>query len=352
MQEKATSLGVSLRPHIKTHKCLEIAKRQIEAGAKGITVSTFYEAELFVRNGFNDILWAFPLPLIYIDLVLELVKQATIRVTIDNELAFKALINSYKEKEKKLPVWVEIDVGEHRSGIQFDSEIIIELVSKIAESPFLYFDGILTHGGHSYRSRSREELISAAIDERDRMLELAHRIYKTGIKNFNISIGSTPSMSVATDLLGITEIRPGNYVFNDFTQVVLGSCSLNECALTVLSSIISHQDNAQHFIIDAGALALSKDIGPLYLHPNSYGLIYKNYRNKILRDNVTISNLSQELGIVKFLENEELENRFQIGEKIRILENHSCLTAAQFDYYYVVLGDEIVDKWKIHRGRY
>jgi D-serine deaminase-like pyridoxal phosphate-dependent protein len=216
----------------------------------------------------------------------------------------------------------------------------------------LIFDGILSHSGQSYLARNRAEISGYAEQERFIMVEFAERMRDQGCKIPTISIGSTPTMSVVENLKGIDEVRPGNYAFNDYTQVMLGSCGIGDCALSVLASVISHQKGASHFVIDAGALALSKDVGPTHIRNDmDMGSIYEDYDRKRLHAHIHVRTLSQEHGKVVTADSQIIEGKFKIGDRVRILEHHSCLTAANFDQYYVVKGEEVVDHWKILRGR-
>jgi D-serine deaminase-like pyridoxal phosphate-dependent protein len=184
------------------------------------------------------------------------------------------------------------------------------------------------------------------------MVEFAERMRAKGYTIPFISIGSTPAMAVTENLDGISEIRPGNYAFYDYTQAMIGSCSVSDCALTVLASVISHQPGAPHFLTDAGALALSKDTGPTPISNDmDMGIIYEDYERKQLASHIHVRTLSQEHGRIVCDNPELIEGLFSVGDKVRILEHHSCLTAANFDHYYVVKEDEVVDKWKILRGR-
>lgn len=352
MQEKANSFGVSLRPHIKTHKCIEIANHQMELGARGITVSTFYEAEQFVAAGFNDITWAFPIPPVYAVRAAELNRKATLRLVVDSLEAKGHLDKVSRVNEDRLHVWLKVDCGYHRAGVDPQSRLAEDLVRALSESKALVFDGILTHSGYSYNAKTREEILPYAERERSVMVEFAEKMRAKGYDIPFVSIGSTPAMSVIKNLDGISEIRPGNYVFYDYTQAMIGSCSVSDCALTVLASVISHQPGASHFLTDAGALALSKDAGPTHIRNDmDMGIIYEDYQRKRLASHIHVRTLSQEHGKVVCETPSLIEGRFQVGEKVRILEHHSCLTAANFDHYYVVKEDEVVDKWKILRGR-
>lgn len=352
MQEKADKHTTALRPHIKTHKCVEIAGRQRALGAKGITVSTYFELQEFLAAGFDDITWAVPIPIVYIPKVIDLASRGTIRVTVDSPEATQALIKTCERRGTQVHVWLEIDSGQHRSGVQPDSPRLEELVRLLDRSPVLQFDGLLTHAGHAYGAHTRDELIRYARLERETLIECADRLRKQGYSVPAISIGSTPTMSVTENLEGVDEIRPGNYVFNDFTQASIGSCGIADCALTVLASVISHQTGSAHFVTDAGALALSKDLGPIHVHNDmGMGILFEDYERKRLTPHVQMTTLSQEHGKVVADTPERLRDKFKVGERVRILEHHSCLTAANFDKYYVVKGDEIVEQWKILRGR-
>jgi D-serine deaminase-like pyridoxal phosphate-dependent protein len=352
MQDRANSLGVSLRPHIKTHKCIEIANHQLELGARGITVSTFYEAEQFAAKGFNDITWAFPLPPVYAPKVVELYEKSRIRVVIDSPEAKAILDDIATTAGQRIHVWLKVDCGYHRAGVNPRSELAESLLQSLSESQTLIFDGILSHSGQAYLARNRAEIVGYAEQERFIMVEFAERMRSQGCKIPAISIGSTPTMWVAESLKGIDEIRPGNYAFNDYTQVMLGSCGIGDCALSVLASVISHQQGASHFITDAGALALSKDVGPTHIRNDmDMGSIYEDYDRKRLHAHVHVRSLSQEHGKVVTADTQIIEGKFKIGDRIRVLEHHSCLTAANFDQYHVVKGEEVIDRWKILRGR-
>lgn len=351
MQARAKSLGVALRPHIKTHKCLEIARQQRDLGAQGITVSTFYEAETFIGAGFNDVLWAFPIPPVYATRVLKF-PESTIRVVIDSSEAKGHLDKVCRTAGRKLHVWLKVDCGYHRAGVDPESEEAERLVQSLVDSNVLLFDGILSHSGHAYHARNRQEILPIAQQERDVMVNFAERMKAKGYPIPAISIGSTPAASVIDRLDGISEVRPGNYAFYDYTQAMIGSCSVSDCALTVLASVISHQPGASHFLTDAGALALSKDEGPTHVkNEMGMGILFENYERKRLASHLQLATLSQEHGKVIAESPRFLENSFAVGEKVRILEHHSCLTAANFDRYYVVDGDEVVDEWRIYRGR-
>lgn len=343
MQAKADQNNVKLRPHIKTHKCIEIAEIQEKSGAEGITVSTIQEAIYFSNFGFSDITWAFPLNKDYIDVALKLMKKINFAVLIDSFEAFELIKEKCILHRQKANVWLEIDTGQHRSGVNPNSEYAKRLFYNLIESKYLNFLGILTHAGHSYQAQSISEIKQISNEERNTMVEFKNSLKHA--KDFLISIGSTPTISHSDKIDGVDEIRPGNYVFYDYTQVLLGCCKIEDCALSVLSTIVSINKNLNYIVIDAGALALSKDLGAHQINNyNGYGVVLYNNFSELY-----VSKVTQEHGIIFLKENQI--NKFKYGDKIRILMNHSCLTVPLFDYYNVVKDGELIDRWKIFRAR-
>lgn len=338
MADRCARLGVALRPHIKTHKCLEIARKQRALGARGITVSTLYEAGVFADQGYDDITWAFPVQLTRLDEIRELAQRITLRLVVDTKEAAQAL-EGLDGLEQPLHVWIKVDCGYHRAGVDPESAEALELARSLADSSRLTFDGILTHAGHSYLARGREAVADIAEDERRVMTGFAERLRGEDIEVPEVSVGSTPGMWTVRNLDGITEARPGNYVFNDFEQVIIGGCEARDCAVTVLASVVSSQPRRDWCITDAGALALSKDPG----FGGSMGEVFEDYEAGVLSGEARLTTLSQEHGF--------LSTPRPVGSRVRVLPNHSCLTAACFDEYLVVRGPEVVDRWKIWRGR-
>ena len=339
MRDRARSLGVALRPHIKTHKCLEIARLQRDLGCAGLTVSTLHEARVFGENGFDDLTWAFPVILSRLDEALQIARQVDLGLVVDSMEALTAL----DQTGQSLRVWMKVDCGYHRAGVDPASPLARELAEKLHGSSRLQFAGLLTHAGHAYNTRCLEDLAAVAEQERSCMVNLAELFRSTGIEVPAVSVGSTPTMSVVKDLTGVDEMRPGNYVFYDEMQTRLGSCRVDECAVTVLASVVSSQPGAAHSVIDAGALALSKDSLSEDGEEATYGRIAAGGRQSPSTDIARIRSLSQEHGI--------LDRHLSVGTRVRVLPVHSCLTVACFDEYVVVRGDRVVDRWQIHRGR-
>ncbi|MDH3291699.1 MAG: alanine racemase [Gemmatimonadota bacterium] len=339
MARRAEELGVALRPHLKTHKCVEIAQRQRALGAGGVTVSTLPEARAFVAHGFDDVTWAFPLVLSRLDEVRALSTRATLRLVVDSREAVDAVIRL----GVPLHIWLKVDCGYHRAGVDPSGELVVTLARAIDTAPTLTFDGILSHSGHAYRGPTRREVLAAAIEERDTMVRCAERLRAAGIAVPAVSVGSTPSMAVIDHLDGVDEARPGNYAFYDHTQVLLGSCAVRDCAVTVLASVVSCQPGGDHGVTDAGALALSKDRGRHDAPQQTMGELFDDYAAGRLQPEARLVSLSQEHGVINAPR--------PVGSRVRILPNHSCLTVACFDAYDVVRGEQVVDRWLIHRER-
>lgn len=351
MAEKIRRLGARLRPHVKTHKCIEVGRLQRRHGADGITVATLVEARAFADHGFDDITWAFPLVPGRLNEVIAVARHIVLRVIVDSLEALDALAAAARGSGLTIHTWLKVDCGYGRAGVDPRAGASVELARRIAEAPGIAFDGILTHAGHGYLARSRDELVRIAGEEREVMVEFAGRLRDAGVQVPAISIGSTPTMSVAESLEGISEVRPGNYVFHDYMQVANGVCDLADCAVTLLSTVVSHRPGSDHAVIDAGALALSKDLGPSEAsRGRGLGPVIAA-SSGALEERVWVRSVSQEHGVLGGASVADVEGRFRVGERVRVLPNHSCLTAAMFDEYYVVRGEEIVDRWKIWRGR-
>jgi len=338
MAERARRLGVALRPHAKTHKCPELGKRQMAHGAVGLTVATLAEAEAFIAAGITDLTWAFPIDATHIPHARRLGARATLRVVTDDLATARALAGS------GLHVWLKVDCGYHRAGVDPASPYALDVARELAREDGLVFDGLLSHSGHAYKTASRAEAAQVAESERETMVRCAQRLRVAGLVVRGISVGSTPAMVAAEDLTGVTEARPGNYIFYDRTMVLIGACEPDDVGVSVLASVVSHQPGGDHFVIDAGALALSKDTGPAHLNlPPAFGAVRGHPA-------LTVASLSQEHGVVRGPA-DALAEQFPVGARIEIVPNHSCLTVAHFDEYHVMRDGRIIDRWRIARGR-
>lgn len=345
---RAKELNVNLRPHVKTHRCLEIAKLQTEKTGGEIMVSTLSEAHYFSKNGFSDITYGVPIEKGKFSEVIEIARNTEkFSVLTDDSETVELLNESAKTENINLDVFVKIDVGYHRCGVEPRTKEAFEIPQKIADSSNLHFAGILTHAGHSYHANSPEKLLEIARTERDKMRNLAENLRGKGLEVPAVSIGSTPTFSAIDNLEGITEFRAGNYIFFDAFQATLGSCGFEDCALTVLAAVIHRDIARQKIVVDAGAVALSKDRGAVEFDSNcGYGRVYDLAGNDL---NLRVESLSQEHGEISVAD-EKFFDKLKIGSRIRILANHSCLTALQHSHYQIFDDGKIVDKWEINRG--
>ncbi len=330
MAERARRLEVALRPHIKTHKCVEIARRQRALGSRGITVSTLYEAKVFADHGFDDITWAFPVILNRLEEVRAIASRVRLRLVVDSGTAVDAL----EQAAFPFEVWLKVDCGYHRVGVDPEQEEAWQLARRIHESENLTFGGILSHSGHAYGAADRA---AVAEEERAVMVGFAETLAHHEVEVPEISVGSTPAMMAVKQLNGVTEARPGNYALFDYSQVAMGSCAPTDCAVTVMASVVS--SNSRQCVIDAGALALSKDLGP---EDGTFGKLFRDDSSE-LEEDLYVASVSQEHG--------KLNRPLPVGTRVRILPHHSCLTMAMFDEVYVQQEGQVIDRWRIWRGR-
>lgn len=285
MSVRVKGLGATLllRPHVKTHKCVEVARLQTVGQAKrAITVSTLAEARAFAAHGFTDILYGVPIEPGKFTEALDIAKDCEqfSLITDDAEIP-RLLSDAAKRAGVGVNLFLKVDCGYHRCGVEphtSKARAVLETLAGV-NSNFTRFGGILTHAGHSYHARTKDEILRIARHERDVMLEFADEIKRTLISVPIVSIGSTPTITHVDHLEGIDEVRPGNYIFFDAFQATLGSCSFDDCALTVLASVV-HRDLARgKIIIDAGSIALSKDRGAVELDPTcGYGRVLSTLR--------------------------------------------------------------------------
>lgn len=340
--------GVRLRPHIKTHKCVEVARIQTAGHSGAITTSTLEEVRAFADRGFSDFTYAVPIEPGKFAAAIELAKRDLKLGLITDNAAVPSLLDEAARKAGvKFDVYLKVDCGYHRCGVEPETDDALDIPRRISGCSNLNFAGILTHAGHSYHCDSREEILAVARQERDTMASLAERIRTAGVDVPTVSIGSTPTMNIVDHLQGIDEIRPGNYVFFDAFQATIGSCAFEDCALTVLAAVVHRDRSRRKVIIDAGGIALSKDRGAVDVDPScGYGRVLDLEGNDL---GLRVSAVSQEHGTVLAQEDHKFD-KLQIGTRVRVVANHSCLTAAQHSHYNVVEGDKVVDKWAIHRG--
>jgi D-serine deaminase-like pyridoxal phosphate-dependent protein len=344
MRAKALVAGVVFRPHVKTHKTIEGARLQHGETEGPITVSTLAEAEFFAEAGFEDITWAVPVAPAKLERCLAVAKQARLTLLVDHPAAVAALEQFAEAKGAEFDVMLKVDCGYHRAGVDPDARSSVVLALAIARSNRLRLRGLLTHAGHSYHARGVDEIVAIAAEESAAVARLASALEVEGVHGLVRSVGSTPTMSVAP-IDGVDEIRPGNYIFYDAFQAAIGSCRLSDCAAFVVTTVIGVNEGRRECLVDAGALALSKDAGPVHVDPAfGFGVVC---RADGVAAPARLVSLSQEHGIVRWREGAALP---AIGDRLRVIPNHSCLTAALYGSYLVLDGGAIVEEWRPCRG--
>ena len=345
MHSRMKSHGVALRPHLKTAKSAEIAKYAVAGQAGGITVSTLAEAEYFLDHGFRDILYAVGILPARLDRVAALAKAgADIKIITDSVETARQISERNSSDSTIFQLLIEIDSGEGRAGVLPDGAEFME-IAKIADTaPNMALAGVLTHAGHSYNARTIEEIRAVAEQERSKITGAAQRLRDAGLPCPIVSAGSTPTAVHAQNLEGVTEMRPGVFVFNDLKQLSIGACARENLALSVLASVIGHNRHKGHILLDTGALALSKDISAHDEHPEvGYGEVCDAESLESL-NGLFVAAVSQEHGIVP-VGDDTVFDRLPIGTQVRILPNHACITAAGYAHYDVLEDGRITAQW-------
>ena len=352
MQERMDALGARLRPHVKTPKCLEVARRQQAAGARAITVSTLKEAEEFFAAGFSDILYAVCIAPQKLDRVLALRRQGcALTILVDEAEAARAVVAKGKAAQHAFDVMIEVDTDGHRSGVKPDADALIG-IGRILYGGGAGLRGVMTHAGSSYELDTPDALARLAEQERASCVRAAERLRANGLPCTEVSVGSTPTALSATDLPGVTEVRAGVYVFFDLVMANVGVCTAQDIALSVLTTVIGHQADKGWAIVDAGWMAMSRDRGTTRQRVDyGYGAVCDAAGELI--DGFVLSGANQEHGILARADGTVepgIVARFPIGTLLRVLPNHACAAGAQFDHYHAVAPDGAVRIWRRFHG--
>ena len=351
MQARATSAGVRLRPHANTHKSPVIAGGPLGAGAVGITCAKLGEAEIFAAAGIADIRLAYPIQPSNAARVQALMDRSDISIVVDDPDVAEAWSTVMAPTGRKLNALVKVDVGFHRCGVDPESARTAVVVRDIAALGGLNFRGLLAHAGHSYGARSAEELEAIAESECATLRGLMAQLQRDGVEVPEISVGSTPTARFVDLQDGVTEMRPGNYVFFDRTQVGLGGATLDECALTILSTVVSRPADSR-VIFDAGSKVLSSDGVRGFGTATGHGLVYPALDSLHPDPSIIIERLSEEHAMAKV----PPACTLRPGDRVRILPNHACAVVNLADELLVVDsaadGHAIADTLKVAaRGR-
>jgi D-serine deaminase-like pyridoxal phosphate-dependent protein len=315
MAERARAHGVRLRPHAKTHKTAEIARRQIGAGAVGLSVAKTAEAEVFAAAGFDDLFVAYPVVGEQKGRrLLALSDRCRLSVGVDSVEGASTLASAFAAASRRLDVLLKVDVGLHRVGVLPENAPAV--AARIADMRGVRLRGVFTHAGHSYAALTPEGVATVGASEGRILAETAEALRAAGIPVDVVSAGSTPTAPHVMATRGLTECRPGNYVFHDASQVALGTCALEDCALTIVATVVSVPD-PRRAVVDAGSKTLSSD--PLRPREGGHGIVLGR-RSRVQR-------LSEEHGVIDV----EAGESFRVGERVVVVPNHACVVANLHD---------------------
>lgn len=335
MSDRLREAGIALRPHLKTAKSVAIGRMAVEGHDGRITVSTLAEARYFAQGGFKDILYGVGIVPSKLAAVTELRRQGVdLRIVTDNLPVARAIADAAKDGDT-FSVFIEIDSGGGRAGLPWpDLPGLLDIARVLHQAPSVELAGVMTHAGHSYHESTPDGIAAVAEQERQAVVGAAEKLRAAGIPCPIVSAGSTPTAIHSRDFSGLTEMRPGVYVFNDLDQEFIGSCAPVDLALSVLASVIGHYPHRNQLLIDAGALALSKDVSAQEFQPKvGYGTV----ADAPVKEMAVVA-CSQEHGFVGAGEPIPYGN-LPIGSRLRVWPNHACITAAAYDRYYVVDSD-------------
>jgi D-serine deaminase-like pyridoxal phosphate-dependent protein len=328
MQETANSAGVLLRPHCKTHNCPEIAKLQIEMGAKGVCVQDIQHAETMLETGITDIFIANELvEPNKITRLVALQEKAAVKVAVDNLVNAEQIAKTATLHERSVPVIVDVDIGAGRCGVPLNAAP--KLAERIARLKGIRLIGVMGYEGQFYsvRSRERRERLTKRVIAR--LVRIAKLIAKSGFDIPIVSCGITPTASIAANVEGVTEIQPGNYVFYDLMQVKLGVATIDQCAQRILATVIS-TPNSKRFVVDAGTTTFAFDQAKF---PKVIGL-----------QSAIPTEMNQEHLVMRI---NPKAGRVQVGEKIEFLPYHACTVSNLFDQIYVTNGEQVMATWAV-----
>lgn len=343
MQHKADTLGVRLRPHVKTTKSNDVIKLLGKGADLPITVSTLAEARYFHSHGVTDILYAVGIAPGKLPDVADLIRQGSkVRIILDTSEAADAVQSFARAENIAIETLVEIDSDGHRAGVDPNDPLLVEIGRRLGDN----LAGVMTHAGASYDCRSRDEFEAMAEQERSLTVRAAERLRDAGMNCRIVSVGSTPTLHYAKHMEGVTEARAGVYLFGDLVQAELHTCTVGDIAIGVISSVIGHNRKHGRVLIDAGFLALSRDRGTADLPVDwGYGAVVEPASDEIIGD-VTVSATNQEHGIITARSGTIDFDRFPIGSRVKIFPNHACATAAAYERYFVTDGDHrVAEVW-------
>jgi D-serine deaminase-like pyridoxal phosphate-dependent protein len=345
MRRHLQTLGVGLRPHVKTAKSIEVVRRALAGQPGGITVSTLREAEYFFEHGIRDILYAVGIAPNKLTHVARLRKRgADVTVVLDNRAAASAVIEAART-QGDFRVMIEIDSDGHRAGLRPGDPRLTQLGAALHEARGVELRGVMTHAGESYNCPSADDIVGMAERERAAVVQCAAELRAAGLPCPVVSVGSTPTATFARDLSGVTEVRAGVYMLFDLVMAGIGVCQQDDIALSVLTSVIGHQPDKNWIITDGGWMAMSRDRGTARQSVDQgYGVVCG--LNGVPHPDLVVRDASQEHGIISSRSGAPVDMlQFEVGTLLRILPNHACATAAQHPRYQVLDDSSIIAVW-------
>jgi D-serine deaminase-like pyridoxal phosphate-dependent protein len=337
VQNEATRHGLRLRPHAKTHKSPVIAGWQMQQGAVGICCAKLGEAEVFADAGISDIRLPYPVNPVNRSRVVRLLDRVRLSIIVDHPLVARGWSDAMRAAGRTLDVLVKVDVGLHRCGIDPALPGSLAFVRQMAGMPALRLRGLLSHAGHVYAATSEEEIERIAAHEAQLLGDLAEAARAEGLPIEEISVGATPSFRFSVKEAGITEIRPGNYVYYDRTAVTHGAAAITDCAQTVLAMVVS-KPTTDRVVLDSGSKTLTTDLvrGG---NPPGYGLVFSDLGATTVDESLVIERLSEEHAVVRASKG---STRLEPGDLVRVLPNHSCVVSNMVDTVQLVEGEAVI----------
>ena len=359
-QELAASAGLALRPHAKTHKSPVIAKWQIDRGAVGICCAKLGEAEVFADAGIQNIRLPYPVNPANTPRVLALMSRATVSIIVDHLDVARGWSEVMQHAGRVLDVLIKVDVGFHRCGIE-PGPSALDFVKAIDGMKGLRLLGLLSHAGHGYHARSEDELAAIACQEAEILTRLRDQSTQAGISIEEISVGATPTLRFSANERGVTELRPGNYVYFDRTQVALGAATLDDCALTVLATVVTKHNG--RIILDCGSKTLTNDQARGITPAGGYGAVLQGGpgasdgaggsggSTRRVDTSLVIERLSEEHATVA-IAGTPGHTSLEPGDRVLVLPNHACVVSNLVDVVRLVEDDCVIDSIPVMaRGR-
>jgi D-serine deaminase-like pyridoxal phosphate-dependent protein len=335
MRERTDSLGVALRPHLKTCKNIDVARRMMSSAAGPAAVSTPKEAEYFFEHGVADLMYCVGIAPSKLEHVAALRRRGCdLKIVLDSVEAARAVGQAARSTGERFAVLIEVDSDGHRAGVRADAPRLLDVAGALRDAG-VPVEGVMTHAGESYNCATVEAIAEMAERERAAAVGAATRLRAAGHAAPVVSVGSTPTATYARSLEGVTEVRAGVYVFHDLVMAGLGVCRTGDIALSVLATVIGHQRDRGWVLVDAGWMAMSRDRGTARQRVDQgYGLVCDAAGEPI--DGLVMIDANQEHGILASREGPAFDvGRLPLGSLVRILPNHACATAAAFDAYHV-----------------